>query len=319
MKNSRKVIPTVLVCESFTNRSNVLVMINQAKSERDRRLTSPYAKIGRISGQTIRGWIRHSMEKLFISNGVSVCHPISQISATNKRNKEYFKADLALGYHSRGECAGNEGCLLYQMFGDLDKPGNLIVPSVYFFPTTTGDGTATTEVNRIFGTIGGGRIELTHCSPRARTNSHQTYMSMETIVGVMIKAPLNLILIDDNRDHEIALLKTLQFLKEMNQEYVYDFLLGGMRGQGYGRAALLPMEKKKAKKEKSKQKTLSSEESPELSDQEPSDETGYKIQFELTKLQTVKLEQEFQTLIKKIKQKFPVQSAKDDVTIEVAS
>ncbi|MFX1293339.1 MAG: hypothetical protein ACFFD2_00575, partial [Promethearchaeota archaeon] len=247
MTNNRQCIRTTLLCESVTNRSNVLVMITHATNDRDRKQTSPYVKVGRISGQTLRGWIRHAMEKLLISNGVSVCHPISKISATSSRNIHYFKEDLAIGYHSRGECADEGGCLIYQLFGDLDYPGNIIIPSAYFYPTITGNGSATTEINKVFGSVGSGRVELTHCSPRARAQSHQTYMSMDTIVGVMIKVPLNLILIQANHDHEIILLKTLQFLKTMNQEYEYDHLLGGMRGQGYGRAVILPMKKNKKK------------------------------------------------------------------------
>lgn len=315
MKNNKLVIPSILLCESFTNRSNVLVMVGQAKNERDRRQTSPFAKVGRIAGQTIRGWIRHAMEKLLLLNGVSVCHPISKISATSDRNKDYFKRDLVVGYHSRGECADQGGCLLYQIFGDLDAPGNLIVPSAYFYPTTSGNGTITKEINKIFGSVGRGRIELTHSSPRARAKSHQTYMSMETIVGVMIKAPVNLVLIQNNRVHEIVLLKTLEFLKVMNQEYQYDYLLGGMRGQGYGRAALLPMEKK-TKKKKATQKSLTSSEEMDKSEEV----TGYKIQFKLIKPQSEKLEAEFQTIITKEKTKFSKDSeTQKEIEIEEAS
>ncbi len=315
MKNNRLIIPAILLCESFTNRSNVLVMVGQAKSERDRKQTSPYAKVGRIAGQTIRGWIRHAMEKLLLTNGVSVCHPISKISATSDRNKNYYKEDLVIGYHSRGECADQGGCLLYQIFGDLNAPGNLIVPSAYYYPTTSGNGTATREINKLFGSVGGGRIELTHSSPRARAKSHQTYMSMETIVGVMIKAPVNLLLIQNNRAHEIVLLKTLEFLKIMNQEYQYDYLLGGMRGQGYGRAAILPMEKK-TKKKMATQKSLTSSENLDT----PGEVSGYKIQFKLTKPQSEKLEAEFQTVITKEKTKFSKDSkTHDKIEIEEAS
>jgi hypothetical protein len=304
MNAQKQIIPATLLCESFTNRSNVLVMVGQAKSERDRRQTSPYAKVGRIAGQTLRGWIRHAMEKLLIQNGVSVCHPISKISVTggnsSKRNRDYYAADLTLGYHSRGDCADQGGCLLFQMFGDLDVSGNLIVPSAYFYPTTTGNGTATTEINKVFGSVGGGRIELTHCSPRARANSYQTYMSMETIVGVMIKAPINLILIEANRAHEVVLLKTLEFLKTMNQNYEFDHLLGGMRGQGYGRAALLPMVQK-TKRKQAKQESLRSDEK----NVPPEKVTGYKIQFDLTKSQSESLEREFQSIIREEQEKFP--------------
>lgn len=316
MNRKKKIISTTLLCESFTNRSNILVMVGHAKNERDRKQTSPFVKVGRVGGQTIRGWIRHAMEKLLISNGVSVCHPISRISATSDRNKEYFKEDLAVGYHSRGDCADRGGCLIYQLFGDLDFPGNLIVPSAYFYPTTTGNGTATKDLNRVFRSIGGGRIELAHVSPRARAQSHQTYMSMETIVGIMIKAPMELVLIEENPDHEIALLMTLEFLKKANQDYEYDHLLGGMRGQGYGRAALLPMVKKSSKK-KTRQTLLSEEEIDEEKEEEET-ESGYKIQFELTRPQSTKLEAAFQALISREKAKFQIMQNEEKSEVEAA-
>mgnify|MGYP005629106875 CR=1 FL=1 len=276
-------------------------MINKAQNERDRRQMSPYAKVGRIAGQTLRGWLRHAMEKLLISNGVSVCHPLSRISATSDRNKDYFKEDIKQGYHSRGECAENGGCLIYQLFGDLDVPGNLIVPSAYFYPTTSGNGAATTEINKIFGTIGGGRVEITHCSPRARAHTHQTYMAMDMIVGVMIKAPVNLVLIQANRTHEVVLLKTLEFLKSMNQEYEYSYLLGGMRTAGYGRAALLPL---KPKEKKTRQKSLIADDE-EVGEPVEGHRT-YRIQFKLTKREGEKLDREFLAIIAKEKEKFPI-------------
>lgn len=303
--NNKKIIETVLLCESFTNRDNVLVMFSHAKNELERKRTSPFAKTGRISGQTLRGWLRHAIEKLLLQQGISVCHPLTQISVTGARNKEYFnKEDLTMGYHSRGDCAEEGGCLIYQMFGDLNVPGNLIVPSVYFYPTTTGNGTATKEINKVFGSVGGGRVEIAHCSPRARKNTHQTYMSMETVVGVMIKAPFKLILKVENREHEIVLLKALDFLKTMVQGYEFDFLLGGMRGQGYGRAAILPLINKVSKVKKSRNKTLV----PQERDEELEEESGgIKIQFKLKKENAEKLNREFLEVIEKQKIKFPIQ------------
>ena len=321
MRNTRQVIQATLLCESFTNRSNILVMINHAKNERDRKLTSPYAKVGRVSGHTIRGWLRHAMEKLLIESGVSVCHPLPRISVSggnsSKRNREYFTRDLALGYHARGECADQGGCLIYQIFGDLSVPGNLIVPSAYFYPTTTGNGTATKELNMLFGSVGGGRVEIAHCSPRARAQSHQTYMSIETVVGVMIKAPLNLILVEANPEHQVVIQKAMEFLKVMNQEYQYDFLLGGMRGQGYGRAAILPMKPKTARGARKTDQTT-----PDANEQvEPQDtgnNGGYTIQFKLTKPQSEKLEQKFQTIIVNEVAKFPL-SRKEEVKVQEVS
>jgi len=298
--NNKKIIQAVLLCESFTNRSNVLVMFNHAKNELERKHISPFAKIGRISGQSLRGWLRHAIEKLLLQHGVSVCHPLAQMSVTSDRNKKYYtEEDLTLGYHPRGSCADEGGCLVYQMFGDLDAPGNLVTPSVYFYPTTTGDGTATKEINKVFGTIGGGRIEITHCSPRARKNTHQTYMAIESAAGVMIKAPIHLILKGGNKDHEVVLLKALEFLKTMVQGYEFDFLLGGMRDQGYGRAAILPMV---PKKKKSRSKTLVPEE------EDANENNGsLTIQFKLKNTDATKLDADFLAIVEKEKTRFPVE------------
>ena len=297
-----KVIDAVFLAESVTTRSNVLVMINQAKNELERKKMSPYAKLGRVSGQSIRGWLRHALEKLLLQNGVSVCHPLLKVSVTADRNKEYYQRDLALGYHARGECKATGGCLVHQMFGDLDLPGNLVVPSILFFPTTTGDGSATKNVNKLFGTVGGGRLEVVHNSPRCRSQTHQVYMAIETLAGVMIEAPVKLVLRTPNKNHEIVLLKALEYLKTMVQGCDFDYLLGGMRTSGYGKAAILPLETKKPKR---KNKSLIPEEEAEVEEESP-ESAKLAIQFELKDAEAAKLEAEFQDVIDKEKVKFPI-------------
>lgn len=310
--NDKKIIQTVLLCESFTNRSNVLVMFSHARNELERKRITPFAKVGRISGQTLRGWLRHAVEKLLLQNGVSVCHPLTRISVTSTRNKKYYnEEDLSLGYHPRGSCSEEGGCLVYQMFGDLGVPGNLVTPSVYFYPTASGDGAATKEINKVFGSVGGGRLEITHCSPRARKNTHQTYMSIEMAAGVMIKAPVNLILKVGNEDHELVLLKALEFLKTMVQGYEFDFLLGGMRDQGYGRAAILPMvrESRKSKKE---------DQVPQEEGEESKEVSGpLKIQFKLKKNDAEKLELGFLTVVEKEKARFPIEKRTEKTEEEI--
>ncbi len=100
-----KVINTVFLAESVMTRSNILVMVSHPKSEAERKSQSPFSKLGRIGGQTIRGWLRHAVEKLLLQNGISVCHPLCTISITADRNKDYFRNDLLRGYHPRGECS----------------------------------------------------------------------------------------------------------------------------------------------------------------------------------------------------------------------
>jgi len=299
-----KVIDKVFLCESVTTRSNNLVLITHAKNEADRKKQSPYAKLGRVSGQSIRGWLRHAVEKLLIQQGVSVCHPLSTISVTADRTKGYFQEDLGAGYHSRGDCKAAGGCPVFNLFGDLEHPGNLLVQSVYFFPTVSGDGTVTKNVNKMFGTMGSGRVEVINNSPRCRTATHVAFMTIEHLAGVMIEAPFKLILRQPNPSHEIILSKGLDFLNAMVKGYEFDFLLGGMRSAGYGRAGLLPLEPKKVKKRG--KNAGSSEEAEEQEGNMEEEPKGYKIQFNMKNEDAITLETKFQEIMALEREKFPI-------------
>ncbi len=134
----------------------------------------------------------------------------------------------------------------------------------------------------------------------------------------MIKAPLNLILIEENPNHRVVLQKALEFLKTMNQEYQYDFLLGGMRAQGYGRAAILPMKPKTVRgASKVDQRTLDSDEQAES--QDGGNSGGYTIQFKLPKVQGKKLDKEFQGIVANEVVKFPLTGKKELEIQEVSS
>ncbi|MFX0133508.1 MAG: hypothetical protein ACFFDN_07690, partial [Candidatus Hodarchaeota archaeon] len=111
----------------------------------------------------------------------------------------------------------------------------IIVPSIYFYPSS-GGGTMASNFQKIFGLIGKGRIEIDHQSPRKRADSHQTYMSTETIVGTFIEAPWNIVIRDGNELHQILILKTLEFLFEKNKKFDIDFMVGGERTAGCGSA-----------------------------------------------------------------------------------
>ena len=296
-----QIIKGMFLAESITTRSNNLVMIANPKNQMERKKMTPYAKIGRVGGQTIRGWLRHAMEKILLDYGVSVCHPLPKNTITSDRNKEFYEDDLSLHYHPRGKCKKEGGCLIYNMFGDLDRFGNLIVQSIFFYPTTTGNGTATKNINKLFGSVGGGRLELSNQSPRARKYSHRTYMTTEHLVGVMIEAPLNMILREDNDDQKIVLLKTLLFLKDKVLNNDADYFMGGMRSSGYGRVAMLPLEPKKRKKKQSK--LVEGDEDEE----EPIRKRKYRIQFTMSKEEQKILEDKFLKVIKKQSKKFPIE------------
>ena len=304
MVEKMKIINTVFLAESVTTRSNLLVMITHPKNEADRKKQAPFSKLGRIGGQTLRGWVRHAMEKLLLQHGVSVCHPLSEISITADRNKDYFQNDIALGYHPRGACRAEGGCPIYRMFGDLDYPGNLMVSSVYFYPTTSGNGTVTKNINKLFGGVGSGRLEVINNSPRCRSKSHQVYLTVENLVGVMIEAPLKLIFREPDRDQEVLLLKTLEFLKIKAQQNEFEFLLGGMRTSGYGKGAILPIKPKKTRK--TRNKSLLSEEDTEVVSPKDEIPKTYTIQFKLKAVEAAKLETAFQNAVRRWREKFPI-------------
>ena len=229
--------------ESISTGTDIFVRYNRSQGIEDQKKLSNYVKLGRIPAESIKGWIRHAMEKLLLSLGISVCHPLPSNTMTSDRNKEVYKNDMKLHYHARGECADKDGCIIYNIFGDLQKPGNLIVPSAYFYPTTNGNSILTSEHQKLFGNVGTGRLEISRSSPRARNETHIPFMSTETQVGTMIKAPFTLILREDNEDHETLLLKTLEFLLEQATTHNFDHLLGGKRTTGYGRAAIVKLNK----------------------------------------------------------------------------
>ena len=196
---------------------------------------SGFTKLGRISGKTLRGWLRHAMEKLLLKNGVSVCHPLPANTVTNERNKKYYEDDALLGYHPRGACKKQGGCPVYHIFGDLDKPSNIIVSPIYFYPSL-GGGTLSKNFQKITGQIGLGRVEIDRESPRKRSDTFQTYMSQETIMGTYINAPWTIIIRNDDEFHEVLIFKTLEFLFEKNQNWDFDFMIGGQRTAGCGKA-----------------------------------------------------------------------------------
>jgi len=121
----------------------------------------------------------------------------------------------------------------------------------------------------------------------------------------MIEAPFKLILRQPNPFHEIIIAKGLEFLNAMVKGYEFDFLLGGMRSAGYGRAALLPIEPKKAKKRG--KNANSDEELVELANNNKEEESkDYKIQFNMKKEDAEDLEKEFQEVITSEREKFPI-------------
>ena len=177
------------------------------------------------------------------------------------------------------------------------------------------------NINKTFGSVGSGRgrLEVINSSPRCQSDTHQVYMTIEHIAGVAIEAPVRFALRNANPDHEVVLLKTLEFLNTMVQNVEFDFLLGGFRTSGYGRAKVLPNKEKKTKKTKngkngkSRGKNFSlipSENEPEESE-EPEEEgeeveKGYKIQFSLTKAEAEDLEQKFAKIVAQESARFSI-------------
>jgi hypothetical protein len=213
--------------------------------------------------------------------------------------------------------------LVYQMFGDLDRPANLMIKSVYFYPSTSGNGSATTDLNKAFASVGSGRLEVINSSPRCQTETHQVFMTIEHVTGVAIEAPLKFTLRTPNPDQEVVLMKTLDFLNTMVQNEDFDFLLGGMRTQGYGRAKVLPLKPKKTPKVKARGKNASlvaaENEPPEPEDAEDEgngEKSGFRIQFNPSKEQSEELEDKFAKVIAKERANFPITQPSKEEPLE---
>jgi len=309
-----KVIKTVFLAESVTTRSNNLVMITHPKNSTERKKMSPYSKVGRVGGQSIRGLLRKGMESLLLENKISVCHPLSKISITGDRNKDYYEEDLSLHYHGRGECTKIDpnGCILYRLFGDLDRFSNIVTPSIYFYPTTSGNGTATKNINKLFGSVGGGLLGIINNSPRSRKHSHRTYMTTEHVAGVMIEAPLNIILREYDPNQETVILKTLEYIKNKALEGDVNYFLGGMRSAGYGRSAMLPLKLKKKRKSKTKKNQKSLVEENGKDQDEEIKANSYRLQFSMTTEEERDLNEKFKKVIEEEKIKFPLNAFKKE-------
>jgi len=162
----------------------------------------------------------------------------------------------------------------------------------------------TRNINKLFGGVGSGRLEVINNSPRCRSQTHQVYLTVENLAGVMIEAPLKLILREPDRDQEVLLLKTLEFLKIKAQQNEFEFLLGGMRTSGYGKGAILPIKPKKTRK--TRNKSLLSEEDTEIMSPKDENLKTYTIQFKLKAAEAGKLEAAFQDAVKRWREKFPI-------------
>ena len=232
------VLNLTFIADSINTRSDMFVRFGPSKGIEDQKTLSNFTKLGRVSGSSIRGYLRHGVEKLLLREKISVCHPLPANVIVNERNKKIYERDLRLGYHARNSCSDRNYCLLFQMFGDIGVPSNVLINSVYFYPTGNG-GTITKNHNKIFSNIGKGRLELNRNSPRSRSDGHSPFMTLESISATMIEAPFKLILREKNETHRIVLLKALEFLFEQNVNSNFTFMLGGHRSSGSGKAVIV--------------------------------------------------------------------------------
>ncbi|MHA1269822.1 MAG: RAMP superfamily CRISPR-associated protein [Candidatus Helarchaeota archaeon] len=228
------------ISESISTSTDIYARFNSSKGIQDQKIISSFVKLGRLPSSSIRGWIRHAMEKLLLKHGISICHPLPENVMTAKTNQKRLEADLKLGYHPRASCIKQGGCILYKIFGDLNVPSTLIIPSIYFYPAKNSQ---FKNHQKIFN-IGNGRIELERNSPRARIDGVGTYMTSESPVGIYIESPFTVILRDGCEAYEPILLKTFEFLSEKVLNWEYEFLLGGKRSFGFGRAVIVSLSEK---------------------------------------------------------------------------
>ncbi|MHA1752626.1 MAG: RAMP superfamily CRISPR-associated protein [Candidatus Helarchaeota archaeon] len=231
-----KVLNFNILIETVSTRSDIYMKFDSSKGIQDQKSLTNFLKLGHIPATSLRGWIRHGMEKLLLSHGISVCHPLPKNTITSDQNKQNFIADQELGYHPRGECkkGGKEGCLIFHLFGDLNEPGKIIIPPVFFYPAKS---SKFKNLEKVFG-IGTGRVEITRNSPRVRSRNGM-YMTTEITTGVYIEAPFKIILRDGAEKYYPVVIKTLEFLYKRVISYDFTHLLGGFRSFGHGRAVVV--------------------------------------------------------------------------------
>ncbi|MHA1250161.1 MAG: RAMP superfamily CRISPR-associated protein [Candidatus Helarchaeota archaeon] len=235
-----KILDFYLIIESVSTGTDIYSRFGRSQGIQDQQTLSSFIKLGRVPGSTIRGWVRHAMEKMLLTDGVSVCHPLPENTITASKNKERFLRDLEMGYHPRGKCKSKGGCLIYNLFGDVHEPSNIIIPSIFFYPAKSANNFK--QFQKFF-TMGSGRLEIERRSPRVRYSSTGVYLCSETIVGVAIESPFRIILRNDSDSdselYELVLLQTFKFIAKKMSEYDYLHLLGGNRSSGFGRAIIL--------------------------------------------------------------------------------
>ena len=234
-----QVIHTTFLAESITTRSNIFVKFGKSQGIEDQKTLSSFTKLGRVNSESIKGWLRYNLEQMLLEYGVSPCHCLPRNVMTAERNKIAYEKDLALGYHERASCVDKGKCLVLKLYGTLDMPGNLIIPSCYYYPAN--NGAITKNHNKLFGSIGIGRTEIVNSSPRVRHNGHQPYLTTEKIVGTAIQAPLKLILRKKDEKQHVLLIKLLEYIhgKLTGDNYSFENMLGGGRTNGHGRCVLV--------------------------------------------------------------------------------
>ncbi|MHA1271768.1 MAG: hypothetical protein ACTSPY_18420 [Candidatus Helarchaeota archaeon] len=232
-----RILNFTIIIESVSTRNDIFVKFDKSKGIQDQKTLSNFIKLGHVPSTTLRGWIRHAMEILLIKNGLSICHPLPKNTITAERNKKMYAKDIELGYHPKGSCIKNGGCIIYRLFGDLNVPSNIIIPPVFFYPAKN---SIFKNIDKIFG-IGTGRMEITRSSPRIRSNSHGMYMTTESTTGVYVEAPFKIILRDGAEEFEPIIIKTMEYLFSEVMNWNYDHLLGGFRSFGHGRAVVIKL------------------------------------------------------------------------------
>ncbi|MHA1381671.1 MAG: RAMP superfamily CRISPR-associated protein [Candidatus Helarchaeota archaeon] len=242
-----KILKFVLLSKAITCRQDVFVNFKRSRGIDDQKNMSPIIKYAGIPPTSIRGLLRHATEKKLALHGIGSCHPLPSNTVVIERNREYYDNDFMNNpcYHPRGDCIDiyGEACPVLDLFGTLDRPGKIMTPPIFFYPAGTG-GASAKNISKIFGGIGTGRVEIIRNSPRCRENTHRVYLTGETVAFTLINAPFNIILPDSNEDYEILIYKMLEFLVEQNLMFNKNFYLGGMRGFGFGRVAIVRVDDK---------------------------------------------------------------------------
>lgn len=222
------------------NAGGVITRSHRAESQRANVAQSDLFAVGSTTSAllpptTLNGWLENGCQSLLLKEGLSPCAGVSDEMAKGVTGGAVkHEKDKQAGYHSKGACIkkeGEEGCLIAETFGTIQKPGILLRES---FIVHALRGQAIDAA--IAGNGGYGMFRITHIAPRSR-EEQVPYMPIELERIAFVDGAWR-IQVRPNVPEEKArvvlgmLVKAVEFLHEHRMDYKYQ--MGGRRNFGAG-------------------------------------------------------------------------------------